>query len=479
MLVATAPTTGPFTAGVVTVTGSGSSALVIDGTYEQIAFFLNAHGDLDLAGILYYFNNSDTPSNDTLTVTVNDLGNTGIGGPLTVTDTMLIINDPVNDAPVATITPTTYSATEQIPLTLKGTGLSISDVDADQGTMTVIISVTAGTLSASAGTIGVGVSGSGTSSLTLTGTVAQINTLLAAGGDSTLSYVNNSDSSATLTMTVHDNGWTGYTPFLPGLTASDTAIINVTPVNDAPVAVADTGSAGENETKSFDVLANDTDADTGDTKALTSLGAITVTSANASVNGINASSAFAIVGNQIQFTPGTLFDALDFNDAASVAVNYTMQDSQGAPSSSTLTLTVNGANDAPVAVANTGSAGENETKSFAVLANDTDVDLGDTKTLTTLGAITVTSANASINGINASSAFTIVAMRFSSHPVLYSIPWTSTIRDRARELHDAGQPRSAVLVDADADGRCRWLGHHPRPHRQRYPSKHHNGKSPD
>ena len=62
-----------------------------------------------------------------------------------------------------------------------------------------------------------------------------------------------------------------------------------------PVANPDTGSAGENETKSFDVVANDTEVDTGDTKTLdTTLGAILVTSANGQINGIDATSAFSV-----------------------------------------------------------------------------------------------------------------------------------------------------------------------------------------
>ena len=35
----------------------------------------------------------------------------------------------MNDAPVATITPASYSATEQTSLNLKNNGLSVSDVD--------------------------------------------------------------------------------------------------------------------------------------------------------------------------------------------------------------------------------------------------------------------------------------------------------------------------------------------------------------
>jgi VCBS repeat-containing protein len=130
-----------------------------------------------------------------------------------------------------------------------------------------------------------------------------------------------------------------------GTLSAATVTFELVGENDAPTANADLGSAGENETKSFDVLANDTDIDAGDTKTLDALGAVTVTSANGDIDGIDASTAFAIVGDQIQFTPGTLFDALAAGDTATVAVNYTMADGQGSQSSSTLTLTVSGVND--------------------------------------------------------------------------------------------------------------------------------------
>ena len=141
----------------------------------------------------------------------------------------------VNDAPVATITPATYAATEQVALTLKNTGLSISDVDAGSGSMTVTLSVTEGTLTVTAGGSGAVVSNSGTSSVTITGTVTQINNLLSTDATSTVSYIDNTDTpsaSATLTLQVNDNGNTGG----GSLTNSDTATINITAVNDAPVA---------------------------------------------------------------------------------------------------------------------------------------------------------------------------------------------------------------------------------------------------
>ncbi|WP_186289687.1 cadherin-like domain-containing protein [Methylomonas koyamae] len=167
--------------------------------------------------------------------TLNDLGNTGTGGGLVVTATQVITVNPVNDAPTATITPASYSATEQTSLTLHGTGLSIADVDAGSSSVQATLSVVSGTLTASAGTTGVTVSGSGTSSITLTGSLSQINALLAGNASGSLSYIINSDTppaTDTLTLSVNDQGNTGSGGALTGF---DVATINITAVNDAPV----------------------------------------------------------------------------------------------------------------------------------------------------------------------------------------------------------------------------------------------------
>lgn len=76
--------------------------------------------------------------------------------------------------------------------------------------------------------------------------------------------------------------------------------------------------------------------------------------------------------------------------------------------SETLTITVTGVNDAPSAVADTGAATENQTASFAVLANDTDPDAGDTKSLLSIGPVVVTSANSAVDGSQAAGAFSMV-----------------------------------------------------------------------
>ena len=50
----------------------------------------------------------------------------------------------------------------------------------------------------------------------------------------------------------------------------------------------------------------------------------------------------------IQFDPGALFDPLELGEAATVDVTYTMSDAQGLVSSSTLTLTIDGAAEEPI-----------------------------------------------------------------------------------------------------------------------------------
>ena len=226
------------------ISGNNSSSLTITGTQTQINNFLGAASTSTLS----YVDNTNTPSASTsLTMTVKDNGNTGTGGNLTGSDSAAINITRVNDAPVATITPTSYSATEQVALTLKGSGLAISDVDAGSGPMTVVLSVGEGTLSATAGNSGVGISGNNSSSLTITGTQTQINNFLGAASTSTLSYVDNTNTpsaSTTLTMTVKDNGNVGTGG---NLTGTDTATITIAPVNDKPVITSDGGGSTARE----------------------------------------------------------------------------------------------------------------------------------------------------------------------------------------------------------------------------------------
>src|SRR5262245_17436360 len=164
------------------VSGSGTNTVTVTGTLAQINALLNNHSTSTVS----YIDARDTPSaSATLTLSINDNGNSG-GAALTVSDTPTSRTSSPNDAPVATITPTTYSATEQVGLNLKNS-MSVSDVDSLGGVETATLSVTEGTLTVTAGTSGAVVSGSGTNTVTVTGTLAQINALLNTDSTSTVS----------------------------------------------------------------------------------------------------------------------------------------------------------------------------------------------------------------------------------------------------------------------------------------------------
>jgi VCBS repeat-containing protein len=147
-----------------------------------------------------------------------------------------------------------------------------------------------------------------------------------------------------------------------GATSSSTISVTVTGTNDGPVANADVASTGENGTVTVNVLANDTDVDDG--------AVLTVTAASAPVGKGSAS----VVGNQVQFNPGTAFDHLAVGESEVVVVSYSIQDQQGATSSSTVTITVTGTNDGPVANPDSRTTSENSAVVIDVLANDHDVD---------------------------------------------------------------------------------------------------------
>ena len=163
-----------------------------------------------------------------------------------------------------------------------------------------------------------------------------------------------------------------------------TVTVSLTGANDGPVAVADTASGHENETLIVDALANDTDADDGATFTLVSA------SAPAGKGGVS------IAANQLAFDPGADFDHLAAGATETVVIDYTMEDEHGAQSSSTLTITLTGTNDGPVAVADAAAGHENEGLTIDVLANDTDVDDG--------AAFTLVSASVPAGGGSASIA---------------------------------------------------------------------------
>ena len=134
---------------------------------------------------------------------------------LVTSDTALMA---VNDAPVNAL-PGAQTVAEDTNLAI--TGLSISDTDAGSASnITTTLSVAHGTLTVSSAG-GAAVSGSGTGSVTLTGSIAQINTTLAAINNVVYKGVLDFNGSDTLTITTNDHGNTGIDPGLTGTASSE------------------------------------------------------------------------------------------------------------------------------------------------------------------------------------------------------------------------------------------------------------------
>ena len=187
-----------------------------------------------------------------------------------------------------------------------------------------------------------------------------------------------------------------------GATASATLTVTIQGVNDTPVTTNDTATAVEaggvaNGTPGIDptgnVLTNDSDVDAGDAKAVSAF-------ANSAGNpGTVGGALLGTYGSLTLNADGSYRYAVDNAKAAVQALRlstdtlsetfvYTMRDRAGATASATLTVTIRGADDNPVANNDVNAAwpafgglpGRDPTG--YVLSNDTDVDAGDSKTVT-------------------------------------------------------------------------------------------------
>ncbi|MFW1711922.1 tandem-95 repeat protein, partial [Vibrio parahaemolyticus] len=143
----------------------------------------------------------------------------------------------------------------------------------------------------------------------------------------------NPDGSVTYTPDDNYHGTDSFTYIVTsgGVSESTTVEVNVTPVNDAPVAKDDTAITDEDTPVTIDVLPNDTDVD-GDKLSIQS----------ASV--IEAQGKVEIVDGKLVFTP-----AENFNGDAEIT--YTVTDGS-LTDQATVKVTVNAVNDTPVVESN-------------------------------------------------------------------------------------------------------------------------------
>jgi len=153
-----------------------------------------------------------------------------------------------------------------------------------------------------------------------------------------------------------------------GATSTETVTVTVTGQNDGPVAVADTITVDNTDgSASFDLVANDTDVDTSDTLSVQSIDA-------AGVLGTVTATATGV-----DYDPNGMFASLLAGETATETFTYIVEDGNGGSDQQTVTVTVNGTNDAPVAVDDAVTFAEDDgAVNFNPLVNDTDANVGDT-----------------------------------------------------------------------------------------------------
>ena len=281
----------------------------------------NGSLDLDINGTFTYTPNADFFGTDSFTYAADD--GSLASGPATVT----IHVNPINDAPVAD--DDAYSLNENTPLSVPAPGVLGNDSDIDGDSLTAVLQ--SGPLN---GALALNADGS----FSYTPSVDYL-------GTDTFTYVANDGSAqssvATVTLTIHEFNATPEA-------ADDTYTVD----EDTPLSVPAPG-----------VLGNDTDGE-GDP-----LTAVLVGDVTSGVLNLNADGSIA-------YTP-----AADFNGTDSFT--YAANDGNSQSTPVTVTITVNPANDAPVAGGDAYILDEDMALTVpapGVLGNDSDAD-GDTLVL--------------------------------------------------------------------------------------------------
>ncbi|MEP0991294.1 MAG: cadherin-like domain-containing protein [Tateyamaria sp.] len=169
----------------------------------------------------------------------------------------------------------------------------------------------------------------------------------------------------------------------------DTALVRfyVTGTNDGPVAVDDALVVSQNDVdtdlRDLSALANDSDVD-GDTIRIVDVtnGDDTETFDDpfgpagevVSLEGSNGGTITVANDGATFFDANGDFDSLAEGETVNTTVTYTVEDENGAQDTATITFTVTGTNDGPVAVNDSDVTDEDTSITVDLLANDTDVD---------------------------------------------------------------------------------------------------------
>jgi VCBS repeat-containing protein len=301
-----------------------------------------AHGALNLNanGTFTYTPTANYNGTDTFTYRTSD------GSLISNLATVNISITPVNDVPVAAND--SYTTNEDTALTISAPGVLTNDTDADGNSLTASV-----------------VTGPGHGALSL-------------NGNGSFTYTPAADYNGTDTFTYKVND---------GTADSNTATVTMTinPVNDAPVAVNDSYTTNEDTALNGNVLSNDTDADAGTT--------LHATVVNGPSNGqlvLNDNGSFT-------YTPSANWNGSD-------SFTYKVNDGTVDGNTAIVNIAVTPVND-PVQAVNDTNSGPEDGGAITgnVLTNDnaTNVDVGETLTVSPASGTTTNGGTWSINGVGA------------------------------------------------------------------------------
>ncbi len=381
----------------VAVTGTyGTVSIAADGSYTYTIDNTNA--------TVQALRTSGQTITDLFTYRVVDAGG------LTSLATLTVTIQGANDSPIGindTGTATEAGGVSNGTTGSNGTGnVLTNDTDVDStgnGETKAVNGVAAGAVGAAVGNVGNSVAG--TYGSVIIGSNG-IYTYTVDDGNAAVQALRNSSQTLTdiFTYEIVDAG---------GLTSLATLTVTIQGANDNPVGVNDSavateaggvanGTVGSHGTGN--VLTNDMDVDTagnGETKAVNGVaaGAVGTASGNVgtAVNGSYGSVSIAANGSYVYTVDNTNAAVQALRTSAQTLTDlftYQVIDAGGLASLATLTVTIEGANDNPSAIADHGSATEagGEANGTAgtdgsgnVLSNDTDVDSlgnGESRTVT-------------------------------------------------------------------------------------------------
>jgi hypothetical protein len=354
--------TGGFLAGdLLAITNTGA----ISGSYAAGTGILTLTGTDTLANYqtvlrsLTYLNNTEDPTSNaskptrTITYSLTDANSDGVGAATgTVTKTINVTA--LTDNPVMSSGGTLAYTENQAAQVIDG-GVSVvsdaDDTDIAGATITISAGYTAGDTLTFVPQNGITIVSNVGGVLTLTGTTTRAQ--YTAALQSIKFHSTSEDPTATSTSRTVTWRVTDANSDAAGAGTSDavTSTINIAAVNDAPVAVADTGTTPENVTLTVaagsGVLVNDTDVDTSDTHTVSEVNGVPGNVATG-VTGSNGGTFTIAADGSYVFNPGTAFNDLFVGESRTTSVTYTNLDSNGLSASSTLTITVTGINAVPV-----------------------------------------------------------------------------------------------------------------------------------